>query len=68
MNNVSNANTAYRQILSDILKQGKKITAKKTLSTGSEKITKDLWNYSIIIEKPKDSVVKSEINKFKVAF
>jgi thymidylate synthase len=67
MNNVSNANTAYRQILSDILKQGKEIKAKKTLSTGSGKTTKDLWNYSIKLENPTDSVVKSEINKFKVA-
>jgi thymidylate synthase len=67
MKNVSNANTAYRQILSDILKQGKEIKAKKTLSTGSEKITKDLWNYSIKLENPTDNIVKSEINKFKVA-
>jgi len=67
MNNISNANIAYRQILSDILSKGKEIRASKTLSTGSEKLTKDLWNYSIKIENPNDSVVKSDIQKFNTA-
>lgn len=67
MNIVKNANTAYRQILSDILDNGIEIKATKTLSTGSEKTTKDLWNYSIKLENPMDSVVKSNSNKFWVA-
>lgn len=67
MNTVKNANTAYRQILSDILDKGIDIKASKTLSTGSEKTTKDLWNYAIKIETPGDSIVKSDTNKFKVA-
>ncbi|MGV3698180.1 thymidylate synthase [Flavobacterium sp.] len=67
MNTVKNANTAYREILHNILEKGIDIQAKKTLSTGSEKVTKDLWNYSIIIKNPTDRIVKSDLNKFNVA-
>lgn len=67
MTNKENANSAYRQILSDILSIGKEIKASKTLSTGSEKITKDLWNYSVKINNPNDSIVKSDEQKFFLA-
>lgn len=62
MNSSINANIAYRQILEDILDQGVEIKAKKSLSSGSGKLTKDLWNYSILIENQSDFLVNSDIN------
>lgn len=62
MKTSQNANLAYRQILKDILDNGTEIEAKKSKSTGSNKITKDLWNYSIRVENQSDYLVQSDIN------
>lgn len=59
MKTVQNANEAYKQILTDILDSGIECKANKSKSTGSKKLTKDLWNYSIRIENPHESVVNS---------
>lgn len=62
MKTSQNANLAYRQILNDILDKGTEIKAKKSKSTGSNKTTKDLWNYSILVENQSDYLVQSDIN------
>ena len=67
MKTVKNAKECYIQILDDVLKEGHESKAGTTKSAGSEKITKDLWNYSIRIEKPHESVIQSKISEFRTA-
>lgn len=65
-NSVINASKAYRRILDDVLKNGMELTAGETKSTGKNQLTKDISNYSVVIENSLDRYVQSSINKLNL--